>query len=104
MPVGGFRTETGSGVVHRKHRGVASGKHGYRGRLIAMKIEVKKNIMATNASVAAENRERLTEHGICMVNLMASPGAGKTSAIIKAIEGTRELLSLAVIEGDIASE
>jgi len=69
-----------------------------------LKIEVKKNIMATNASVAAENRERLTEQGICMVNLMASPGAGKTSAIIKAIEGTRGLLSLAVIEGDIASE
>lgn len=69
-----------------------------------MKIEVRKNIMATNASVAAGNRERLLEYGICMVNLMASPGAGKTSSIVKAIEGTRGLLSLAVIEGDIASE
>lgn len=69
-----------------------------------MKIEVKKSIMATNASVAIKNRERLVEHGICMVNLMASPGAGKTSTIVKAIEGTRDLLNLAVIEGDIASE
>ncbi|MHB8793288.1 MAG: hydrogenase nickel incorporation protein HypB [Thermoleophilia bacterium] len=69
-----------------------------------MKIEVKKNIMATNASVAIKNRELLLDHEICMVNLMASPGAGKTSTIIKAIEGTRGLLNLAVIEGDIASE
>jgi hydrogenase nickel incorporation protein HypB len=69
-----------------------------------LKIEVKKNIMATNASAAAINRERLREHGICMVNLMASPGAGKTSTIVKTIEGTGGLLNLAVIEGDIASE
>jgi len=69
-----------------------------------LKIEVKKNIMATNATAAARNRERLLQHGICMVNLMASPGAGKTSTIIKAIEGTGGLLNIAVIEGDIASE
>lgn len=69
-----------------------------------MKIEVKKNIMATNSSVAVGNRQRLAEHGVCMLNLMASPGAGKTSVIIKAIEGTRDRLKLAVIEGDIASE
>jgi len=69
-----------------------------------LKIEVKKNILATNATAAARNRERLLQHGICMVNLMASPGAGKTSTIIKAIEGTGGLLNIAVIEGDIASE
>lgn len=69
-----------------------------------MKIEVKKNILANNARAAAENRSRLESHEVAMVNLMAAPGAGKTSTIIKAIEGTRALLSLAVIEGDIASE
>lgn len=68
-----------------------------------MRIEVKKNILANNATVAAENRQRLQQHGVCMVNMMASPGAGKTSAIIKAIEGAGDL-RLAVIEGDIASE
>ena len=69
-----------------------------------MKIEVKKNILATNAAMAAANRKRLEENGVCMINVMASPGAGKTSAITKAIEGTRDRLNLAVIEGDIASE
>ena len=69
-----------------------------------MKIEVKKNILATNASAATANRERLKTHGVCMVNVMASPGAGKTSVIVKAIESIRKRLNLAVIEGDIASE
>ncbi|MHB1054773.1 MAG: hydrogenase nickel incorporation protein HypB [Thermoleophilia bacterium] len=69
-----------------------------------MKIEVKKNILATNDRAAAANRSRLEAHGVCMVNLMASPGAGKTSTVIKAIEGSRENLAMAVIEGDIASE
>ena len=69
-----------------------------------MKIEVKKNILASNASLAAENRALLDEHSVAMVNLMASPGAGKTSVIIKAIEGAAADLNMAVIEGDIASE
>ena len=69
-----------------------------------MKIEVKKNILASNAVVAAGNRERLERHGVSMINLMASPGAGKTSVITRAIEGVRGELSLGVIEGDIASE
>ncbi|MCL4473619.1 MAG: hydrogenase nickel incorporation protein HypB [Actinobacteria bacterium] len=69
-----------------------------------MKIEVRKNILATNAAMAAENRQRLEDNGVCMINVMASPGAGKTSVITRAIEGTRDRLNLAVIEGDIASE
>ena len=68
-----------------------------------MKIQVKKNILASNASVAFQNRERLQRHGVTMVNLMASPGAGKTSAIVKAIQLAPQL-RIAVIEGDIASE
>ncbi|MCL6106977.1 MAG: hydrogenase nickel incorporation protein HypB [Actinobacteria bacterium] len=68
-----------------------------------MRIEVNKNILASNAAAAGKNRERLRRHGVFMVNLMASPGAGKTSAIIKAIERAPEL-KMAVIEGDIASE
>ncbi|MHB8859722.1 MAG: hydrogenase nickel incorporation protein HypB [Thermoleophilia bacterium] len=69
-----------------------------------MKIEVRKNILATNAAMATENRQRLEDKGVCMINVMASPGAGKTSVITRAIEGTRDRLNLAVIEGDIASE
>lgn len=69
-----------------------------------MKIEVKKNILARNDTAAAENRERLSQEGVCMINLMASPGAGKTSVIMKAIESLSDRYAMAVIEGDIASE
>ncbi len=69
-----------------------------------MRIDVKKNILASNNSLAATNRERLEKHGVCMVNLMASPGAGKTSVIMRAIEGAAGDPAMAVIEGDIASE
>lgn len=69
-----------------------------------MRIEVKQNILADNSRAAAVNRKRLAASGVYLLNLMAAPGAGKTSMIIKAIEGLRDQLSLAVIEGDIASE
>lgn len=69
-----------------------------------MRIEVKRNILAGNASLARENRARLASREICMINLMASPGAGKTSAIKQAISLNSPALRMAVIEGDIASE
>jgi hydrogenase nickel incorporation protein HypB len=69
-----------------------------------MRIDVKKNILESNDALAAANRERLKRHGASMLNLMASPGAGKTSVIIKAIEGAAGDPAIAVIEGDIASE
>ncbi|MBE0429602.1 MAG: hydrogenase nickel incorporation protein HypB [Thermoleophilia bacterium] len=69
-----------------------------------MKIEVKKNVLQNNDLAAARNRSRLAGKRTAMLNLMAAPGAGKTSAIIKAIEGTRDSRALAVIEGDITSE
>jgi hydrogenase nickel incorporation protein HypB len=69
-----------------------------------MRIDVKKNILAGNAELAAANRDILSRHGVSMVNLMASPGAGKTSIITRAIEGAGSDLAIAVIEGDIASE
>ncbi len=66
-----------------------------------MKIEVVKNILSANEQIAAENRAFFQRLGITAVNVMASPGAGKTSLIIRTIE---ELgVPLAVIEGDIAS-
>lgn len=69
-----------------------------------MKIEIKKNILARNSTHAQANRSRLAGQKVAMVNLMASPGAGKTSSVVRAIEGLREHLNIAVIEGDIASE
>ena len=66
-----------------------------------MEVRVMKNIMGANEKLAEELRQYLSEHGITVVNVMASPGAGKTSVIMKLMELSKRRFS--VIEGDIAS-
>ncbi len=68
-----------------------------------MEIKVMKNIMTTNEKLAQANRDFFEGKGITAVNIMASPGAGKTSLILKVIEELREDTAIHVIEGDIAS-
>jgi hydrogenase nickel incorporation protein HypB len=69
-----------------------------------MKVDVEKRILAANDELAAANRELFAEHGVFVVDLMASPGAGKTSTILATIDALRDRYSIAVIEGDIASK
>jgi len=66
-------------------------------------IDVKKDILSDNKSRAAENRDVLRRNKIFMVNLMASPGAGKTSLLLCTIRKLKETFRIGVIEGDIAS-
>ena len=68
-----------------------------------MEIKVMKNIMDVNNKVADENRVFFSKNGITAVNVMASPGAGKTSIIMKLIELLGKEINFGVIEGDIAS-
>lgn len=68
-----------------------------------MEIKVMKNIMHANQRLAEENRSFFAGNGITAVNIMASPGAGKTSVIMKAIEALKDQIGISVIEGDIAS-
>ena len=67
-------------------------------------IKVLKNILEANQQVAQENRELLARHGIFAVNLIASPGAGKTSLLEKTIAGLCYTFRFACIEGDITGE
>lgn len=60
-----------------------------------------KNILYNNNKLARENREFLADKGIVALNILASPGSGKTSLILRIIEALRDKLPLAVIEGDI---
>lgn len=69
-----------------------------------MKVDIEKRILAANDVLAAANRARFAEHGVFVVDLMASPGAGKTSTILATIAALRDRYSIAVIEGDIASK
>jgi hydrogenase nickel incorporation protein HypB len=67
-------------------------------------IEVITAIPGENDRVAGHNRAHFDEHGVLALNLMSSPGAGKTSlleATIRALDGR---LRVAVIEGDLATE
>lgn len=66
-------------------------------------IRVLQNILGANERIAVENRARLEAAGVFTINLMASPGAGKTSLILKTIQALRSNTRIAVIEGDIAS-
>ncbi len=68
-----------------------------------MEIKVMKNIMHANDKLAGENRSYFEQKGIKAVNIMASPGSGKTSTILKLIEAFGDRASVGVIEGDIAS-
>jgi hydrogenase nickel incorporation protein HypB len=66
-------------------------------------IPVVENILSANDRLAAENRARLDSAGVFAINLMASPGAGKTSLILAALAALQGRLRLGVIEGDLAS-
>jgi hydrogenase nickel incorporation protein HypB len=68
-----------------------------------MKVEVVQAILSDNDAVAAENRAVLDGAGVLGVNLMASPGAGKTSVILATAARLPADVGLGVIEGDLAS-
>ena len=66
-------------------------------------VPVVRNILQANERLAAENRRLFDEAGIFVVNLMSSPGAGKTSLLERTIEALTGRMSIAVIEGDLQS-
>ncbi len=68
-----------------------------------MKVSVVKDILSANDQIAAENRATFVSQGIFTLNLMASPGAGKTSLILATTERLPNGVRPGVIEGDLAS-
>lgn len=67
-------------------------------------IEVSQAILDANDKLAHKNRSKLREHGVYTVNLLSSPGSGKTSTILALITALKDRYTIAVIEGDIASD
>ncbi|MGD9405170.1 MAG: hydrogenase nickel incorporation protein HypB [Anaerolineae bacterium] len=65
-------------------------------------LPVVEKILSANDMVALENKKLLDEHNVLAVNVMASPGAGKTSLILRTIKALRGQLRAGVIEGDVA--
>ena len=66
-------------------------------------IDIKQSILADNQGLAGKIRAELGLNKIFMLNLMASPGAGKTSLLIETLRRMKQLYRFAVIEGDIES-
>ncbi|MGA7876692.1 MAG: hydrogenase nickel incorporation protein HypB [Desulfoferrobacter sp.] len=69
-----------------------------------MKIPVVRNILQANDRLADANRKLFDNAGIFVINLMSSPGAGKTSLLEKTIDGLAGRIKMAVIEGDLQSD
>lgn len=69
---------------------------------MSQRIPVVEKILNANDQLAAENRARLEQVNVYGINIMASPGAGKTSLILETIEALSGKLRLAVVEGDTA--
>ncbi len=68
-----------------------------------MEIEMKQKILGKNDELANDLRKRFAENHVYVVDLMASPGSGKTSTILATIDALRDEFNIAIIEGDIAS-
>src|SRR3984957_12571643 len=67
-------------------------------------VEVLQDLLAANDRVAMHNREHFDAHGVLAINLMSSPGAGKTALLEATIAALRSRYRIAVIEGDLETD
>lgn len=67
-------------------------------------ITVLKSLLSANDHEAAHNREHFDHHGVLALNLMSSPGSGKTLLLEATIEALKDEFRIAVIEGDLETE
>ena len=67
-------------------------------------IEVRYDLAADNDRFAARVRERLNKDGVYLVNLMASPGAGKTSVLCRVLDALAGRFSMGVMEADMDAD
>jgi len=68
------------------------------------RIDVREKVMAKNDELAAGVRRRLSEHGVRSLNLVSSPGSGKTSLLERTLDHLGERLTMAVITGDVQTQ
>ena len=68
-----------------------------------MEIKVVKDILDVNERLAQRNRGLFDDNNLFAVNLMSSPGAGKTSLILQTLKSLKSKVKIGVIEGDVSS-
>ena len=67
-------------------------------------IQIKESIFEDNNKDAQRLREQLKSENTFLLNLMSSPGAGKTTTLVRTIKSLQDKLSIAVMEADIDSD
>ena len=67
-------------------------------------VEVLENLLHENDHQAEHNREHFQRHGVLAINLMSSPGSGKTSLLEATIDALGDEIAMAVVEGDLETE
>ena len=70
------------------------------GSQTARRVQVELDILSKNNRFAADNRQQFTEQGVLVLNLVSSPGSGKTTVLTETIARLQTEMSIAVIEGD----
>ncbi|WPL19528.1 Hydrogenase isoenzymes nickel incorporation protein HypB [Thiorhodovibrio winogradskyi] len=85
------------------HLVIGEGRHAHASNGQAS-VEVLRNLLGENNHQAAHNRQHFNAHGVLAINLMSSPGAGKTSLLEATIDALAKEARIAVIEGDLETE
>ena len=65
---------------------------------------IKKGIHEDNAKVAETTREELKQQGVYLINIMSSPGSGKTTTLVSTIKALKDQMKIGVLEADIDSD
>jgi len=94
----------GCNVTHANQHLIAPGGKLHKTGQGSEALSVLKNLLSENDHMAAHNRGHLDLHSVFTVNLMSSPGAGKTSLLEASVDALRERYRIAVIEGDLETE
>ncbi|MBN1397444.1 MAG: hydrogenase accessory protein HypB, partial [Bacteroidetes bacterium] len=67
-------------------------------------IKVERKVLEKNDELAARNRNVFRQNGTFVINMVSSPGSGKTSILERTIENLKDSLRITVIEGDVQTD
>lgn len=67
-------------------------------------IKIERKVLAKNDAVASDNRKQFEDNGVFVVNMVSSPGSGKTSIVEKIIQHFGSRVNISVIEGDVQTD
>ena len=88
---------------HEHEHAAAVGDHSGYSETGSTRVSILENLLGENDRVADDNSRRFAATGVCAVNLMSSPGAGKTALLKRTLQQLGNQLRIGVLEGDIAT-